>query len=272
MATLIKRHPLVSFFVIAYVIVWVFSIPSIAISQGWLDPAYSGLRAINIISNFSPAIAAIVVTAVVQGRSGVRALLSRLRSSGIPIYWYAAAVLLPLVINLVGQLAAYLISGTSPHLPGMSWYLFPVYFAGIFVIVGLAEEIGWRGFALPNLQHQHTALVSSVILGVLWGLWHLPTWWIPGTVQHDLSLPVYVAGTVGFTIILTWLFNSSEGALVLPVLMHTATNTISGFLPVPTPNGLPIQNIVTWGVALILIAVAGAAHLSKRRVESTAST
>jgi membrane protease YdiL (CAAX protease family) len=95
------------------------------------------------------------------------------------------------------------------------------------VFVALGEEVGWRGYALPALQARYGALLSSVILGVLWALWHLPVFFNPDTHYSDLPFVLQVAIQVPLAILYTWVFNSTGGSVLMAILLHAVTNASS---------------------------------------------
>jgi uncharacterized protein len=180
---LLHRYPLVFYFLLAFGFSWAYEL---TVYRVLLTPGFS-LRGLLLDLGFTlgPTLAAFLMTAVTQGRAGIRQLLSRYVLWRVGIPWYllvllgVPALLLILILLLPGALAAF-------HLPGLSFW--PTYLIGyltILVIGGpLGEEAGWRGFALPRLQQRSGPLVGTLILGVLWGLWHLPEFFTPGTSQY----------------------------------------------------------------------------------------
>lgn len=271
MVNLLKRHPLISFFVVTYAISWILFLPGVAISQGWLDPSFGLLRVLSGAGNFGPTIAAFVLTAILYHRPGVRALLNSARPERITLRMIVAALLLPIGIRLVALLAVPLATRIDPPAADYPWYFAPIVFLVVLITAGIAEEFGWRGFALPHLQQRWSALISSLILGVVWACWHLPAYLISGSVQQNIPVVSYIFGVIGYTIVLTWLFNASHGSVLAVILMHTVTNTAHGYFQSLWIGDVQIHSLVTWFVALALIALAGAQHLSQRRVEELTS-
>jgi membrane protease YdiL (CAAX protease family) len=155
----------------------------------------------------------------------VRALLAQLlRWRARPI-WYAVALGGPLLLTLAIAVLYRATAGVFPSSVPLSLPL-PVLLLIFFILVGLFhggldEELGWRGYALPRLQARYGALTASLILGVLWACWHLPLWFFPDATQASLSFPVFLVGGVALSIILTWLYNSTGGSLLLVILAHT---------------------------------------------------
>jgi membrane protease YdiL (CAAX protease family) len=108
------------------------------------------------------------------------------------------------------------------------WYLMPVFF--LITIIGgpLGEEFGWRGFALPNLQRKWGAMVASIIIGIVWALWHLPLFFQPESLHAQIGLellPVYVVGEIVLAIIITWVYNKTGSSLLVGgIILHNADN------------------------------------------------
>jgi len=94
----------------------------------------------------------------------------------------------------------------------------------------LAEEAGWRGFALPRLQEKYNALVSSLILGVIWCCWHIPLFFLPGASQQSIPFPIYLMLVVTLGVYFTWLYNNTRGSLIITVLAHFCFNLSGGFI------------------------------------------
>ena len=140
---------------------------------------------------------------------------------------------------------------------------------GVFgsFVSGLGEELGWRGFALPRMQARHPALTASLLLGVLWGLWHLP-------LEIAQGLPLIAAGLVGFVFFLlhiiayallfTWVYNT-QGSLFLMVLFHTVFDLVGVTILTPSTTWIfPILYVaLLWIVVTIVVVIAGAARLSR---------
>jgi membrane protease YdiL (CAAX protease family) len=122
----------------------------------------------------------------------------------------------------------------------------------------LGEELGWRGFALPRLQAKYNALVSSTILGLFWGFWHIPLWIAFG--QTRLPLFIDVVSMVQLAILYTWVYNSTGGSLLLVWLFHVAMTVTQYFLArIPTLT----DDILGWGIVVLVVVMAGARHLSR---------
>jgi CAAX protease family protein len=208
----IRRHPLISFFVLAYALTWPL-IPLVSVS-----PLF-GLPAL-----FGPALAAIIVAAVVDGRPGLRDLLGRMVRWRVGVLWYAVALCLPMVLALAAA-GLHLLLGpqTSVSLGGLS-----ILNLVVFVLI-VGEELGWRGYALPKLLAQRSALAASLILGALWGAWHLPTFFVPGAPQYGLPFSAFVLLTMAYSVLMGWVYVHTEGSVLVATLLHGAINLSQGF-------------------------------------------
>jgi membrane protease YdiL (CAAX protease family) len=141
------------------------------------------------------------------------------------------------------------------------------------------EELGWRGFALPRLQQHLNALDASILLGLVWGLWHLPLYFVLGTGQSEMlgaaTSPAFAIGgfigwTIGLSVLFTWLFNQTGGSLLVVILFHTAVN-LAAFLPTAVGSGgaaALLNVLLTWLAAILVVVRFGRARLvSPPRVE-----
>jgi membrane protease YdiL (CAAX protease family) len=265
-----KRYPLAAYFLLAYSITWILSF--VAIQKG-LPSAVTGLSA--VLLHYGPALAAILVAGVIAGRAGIGKLLSGLRQWRVGWKWYAFILLYPVAVRLVAVGVDMLLGGSAPiffsagGIPSATsplLLILPIFIAILFQ-AGLAEEIGWRGFALPRLQTKYNALVSSLILGVLWAPWHYhpANWPLLAPI-----LPWHFLGVVCFTVLLTWVYNNTNGSLLLAVLFHTASNTSDWIVPVGlagSPDGISraavIYLVLSVLVVIALVRVFGAERLSR---------
>lgn len=190
-----------------------------------LTPGVNPAGVLWLLGGLGPPIAAVVVLGITEGPQAVRRLLSRLVIWRVDRRWYAVAVLLPGVVvgaALTIDIALYDIATPLP-----SFDLLPLFIgsilANVFIGGGL-EELGWRGFVLPRLQEQYSALTSSLLVGVVWVAWHAPLFIVPGAIQAELSpLPFLVQG-LALAVVFTWLYNSTGGSLLLVVLLHGTVN------------------------------------------------
>ena len=238
----VKRHQLVAFFVLAYAVTWPL-IPLVSVSPLWGFPAL-----------FGPALAAVIVAALTDGRAGLRDLLSQLVRWRVGARWYAVALGLPMVLALTAASLPLLLGAptfvTFGELSVLNFVVF-------VLIVG--EELGWRGYALPRLLAERSALAASLILGVLWGAWHLPTFFVTGAPQYGLPFSAFVLLTMAYSIVIAWVYVHARGSVLIASLMHGAINLSQGFFlsGVDPASEYWLLAAVYGVVAFVLVVVAG---------------
>lgn len=240
------RHPVVTFVVLAYSISWLCWLPLLADRQdvvGWSASTY-----LHLLGGLGPAVAAVVVTAAVAGRCGVRDLLRRAVAWRGRLRWIALAVIGPLALFGVAVVVARAVEGAWPDLSrfGASTE-FPALPLAVFsnvLFYGFGEEIGWRGFAQPTLQYRHSALHAALVISLVWTAWHLPLFGITATYR---AMPA--VGFVGFflsmvsaSLVLAWLY--LRGGILAAAVFHAvfdiATTTPTTTTLVPTVMGAAI--------------------------------
>jgi membrane protease YdiL (CAAX protease family) len=218
----------VKYFVIAFAFTWLFWWLA-ALGAREMIPTPPGLT---VIGTFGPLVAAVILTAQDSGQAGLRSLLSRILQWRVIPIWYAVALLGPLVITLAAMVLEVAFLGSQPpslelligELPStlLTILLNAVY---MLIFVTLGEEVGWRGYALPALQARYSALLASLILGVLWALWHLPAFFNPDTSYINMPFFLFLPFIVLVAVIMTWLFNSTGGSVLMAMFFHAVINS-----------------------------------------------
>jgi uncharacterized protein len=169
--SLVRRHPLISFFVLTYALAWILWLPLVVLQD--TIPAAPGLVLV-LLGSAAPSLLGIVLTAIVLGRGALRKLLGRLLIWRVDPRWYLVVVLGPAA--LVGGIVAFnaLLGGPaiSINVPLLAAVITLAFH--IFPGSAMGEEIGWRGYALPRLQARRSALSASLIIGPIWAFYHLP--------------------------------------------------------------------------------------------------
>ena len=229
----LERHALLAYFVLAYAISWAQWLPMLfagrVVDRG-ADPShFPGL--------WGPCLAAFTVTALTQGRAGVRDLLRRMFLWRVSPGWYAAS-LSPLAFGAVALLAMRFLGRPLPdpadfgRMGGIQdlppWLMF----LALIPLNGFSEEVGWRGFALPRLQRRRSALAAAVLLAIPWALWHLPTFRVLESYRgiEPAMLPGFFLGLACGSIVLAWIYNGSGGSLLLVALYHGGLNLMTATL------------------------------------------
>src|SRR5918998_1503356 len=256
-SSVVKRHPLITFFVLTYALSWV-AYPMWALGLYPIAPVFS----------FAPFLVALVVLAITRCKSGVGGLLRRMVRWRVGLRWYAAALLIPAGITVS---AAVLNLGLGAQVPSSaelgSWPVLLVTFLAVLLIPGLGgawEEPGWRGFALPRLQTGRSALSASLILGVLIAGWHLPLMFVGQVHYAD------IVSIMGAVIIFNWVFNNANGSVLIIMLMHATNNTVSGnffgtmFSGADSVRQSWLVAALWCAVAIVVVMWAGPKHLSRK--------
>ena len=270
----LRRHPLAAFFALAYGLSWLVWLPYVLSQNGLgvLPLAYPVLLDTTQLAGvlpgayLGPVTAAIVVTALTEGRDGLRAWRRRLLNVRVRwTWWLGVVVTVPLAI--VG--ATFLLPGAAAALRPISPLLLLGYVPMLalqIVTTAFAEEPGWRDFALPRLQSQRGPLLGTVILGLLWGGWHLPLFltadwgrWPDASVMQPV---IFVAGCVPLSLIMTWVFNRTGQSVPLVMLLHASINSTYSLIwprlfPVLDDAHLnyTVQLVATVAVTLVLLVV-----------------
>jgi len=200
--------------------------------------------------------ASVIMTGLTLGKDGVVALLKRYVQWRVGWKWYLAAFLLtPSLIVLAVYINAALV-GVPPDFStvmahkifGGAAYL-PLFILPFFLVdlISNGEEIGWRGYVLPRLQAKYSALTSTLILGVIWGFWHLPRY-----LSHwnTVSFAWFLVHAMAYAVILTWLYNNTKGSLLLVAISHASSNTAGLFMPMA--NTVSSENMGAYIIFVLL--------------------
>jgi uncharacterized protein len=204
----------------------------------------SGQHPLFFLAVYAPAIAALVIVGIVTGAAGLRRFLSRLLLWRGSWGWYAFLLIgVPLLFYLSAVIQGLPLTPPTPF-TSVSALLAALFF---MAIKGPIEEIGWRGLALPLLQRRLAPIGAGLILGVVWGVWHLPAFLLSGTPQSEWSFAAFFVGAVAISVIVTPLFNQSHGSVLLPALFHfQLINPI-------WPDAQPYDSVVFVAAAAVVV-------------------
>ena len=279
----VRRHGLVTFYALAFGLSWLAWLPYILSQDGGLGvlgfsfPKILGTTSLAGIlpgAYLGPLGAAFVVTAVSEGRAGLRTWVGRLFRWGVNWKWYALALLGVPAVVVGGSLAVSPGSAASLSLPPLEALLFYVPFFLIQIVTtGLAEEPGWRDFALVRHQRQHGPLLGTLILGALWGVWHVPLFftewgaWMGGA--NPIAILQFVAFAIALSVFVTWLFNRTNGSLPLAMVAHVSTNTFVSLVLFSMLTDLPeraalLGGLIGFGAVALVLVVATRGRLGYR--------
>ena len=270
----IKSHPLLSYFVLTFAISWGGGL--IVVGPGRFLGAKSGVLFLSVVlvGLAGPSVSGILMTGLVDGRTGLSEFQSRLLKWRVGARWYAIALLsAPLLITAV-LLALSLIS--PKFLPGIlaSDDKVSVLLIGIVtgLIAGIFEELGWTGFVIPRMRQRYSILSTGLILGLLWGAWHYPLFPTSGTSSKALALAIVLvrlfAWLPPYRVLMVWVYDRTNGSLLIAMLMH-ASLSASMFILHPLVTGVAILTyVLVWAAALWVVvgavALAQGGHLSRQ--------
>jgi membrane protease YdiL (CAAX protease family) len=232
-----SKHPLFSFFFMAYGFSWIMSIPYILSQWGILHGDY---RIAFIIKSFGPFLAAYIMLNILEGKTGLNQFRQSIKQVQENWKWYSfillgiPALFMIAIIALPGALVSF--QGFPPNFS----VVYLVSFVLIFFGGGpLGEEPGWRGFALPRLQKHYGALWGTLLLGIMWTFWHLPDFLTdaqrggPGSnliTLLTINLPILLISFICLAIIFTWVYNNTHGSIFIALLLHTSINSFGNII------------------------------------------
>ncbi|MCB0759969.1 MAG: CPBP family intramembrane metalloprotease [Flavobacteriales bacterium] len=266
---MLKKYQLCSFFILSFAISWAIWSPlwleALGVDVAWRLPLHHAWGSLGPIS------AAFIVTAVNHGKSGVISLIRSIVSFK-SWRWILIAMGIPLVLFLIawfienaGSPVVYLsdIGHSSEH---PEWGVATFFLYNVLTF-GLGEEVGWRGFALPQLQRRHKALMASLVLSVFWAIWHWPLFlYRPGYTDMGAGAIFgwFISLVLG-SVILTWLFNGSKGSLLTVIVFHAA-------IDVAFTNAATNDEVITLlgafitvlGIAVLIYPGKGGLHKTPR--------
>jgi membrane protease YdiL (CAAX protease family) len=249
-------HPLLLFFLSSFVLTW---------GYFWLIWAPLGLPASLIgLGGFGPAISAFLVLAVTSGTPGILSLLRSIVHWRVGVRWYLLALLGVPLLNLFAYLV---VPGTLSDFVAPDSRLLRVYLSemAMSLTIGIAplwEEVGWRGFALPCIQRLYGPVRGTLILGALWGFWHLPFFFGPLAqtgpdstwLSATIALVEFSIGLTGLSVVMTWILNNCGGSTLLAILIHAAFDSsglaLVALFPSTSPYYLPVH-YQTLGIAIV---------------------
>jgi membrane protease YdiL (CAAX protease family) len=266
----IKNHPLISYFILAYGVMWFFISPMVidALELAAIPDALSLVSYI-LSSLLGPTVAAFWVTNVLEGKEGMRALRQRMFQFRAGLQWYVIIFIVPLVI-WIGAYGFVYNGAPFTNLLANPSLLLSVFLPGVLiglVIPSIGEEPGWRGFALPRLQKQYGPIVGTLILGTLHGVWHLPALLTPLFDPFTLEgFTHFVLTAIVATFLYTWVYNGSRGNVWIAIVLHASGNAATQLTSELIPKDIELTgfmkvlesgwvNFIAFGIVAILLLI-----------------
>ncbi len=269
----VQRANTLHFFVLAFGLSWLFWVPAAISGRNVME---FPMMLLLIAGGAGPAVAEIALIFRTHDKEQQRDYWQRvLDIRRIGARWHAVIWLTFPLLNAIAILLCGLTGGgwpafeTAKHLLATPWTLLP--FALFILLFGpLPEELGWRGYALDSLQARWNALVSSLILGVMWAGWHIPLFFMNGTFQHDqvgfgtLNFWLFCIGTIVSSILFTWLYNNTHRSTLAAILFHFMLN-FSGELLSPTDRARFYQLLLLIITTVVVVIIWGPETLAQQR-------
>ena len=238
------------FFLVALGITWLFQLPAVLALRGIIPGPMDRFMLPAVLGGFGPLLAALLVSRFESGGPGVGVLLARLRIWRVNPAWYVVVLGIFAAIYAAGALVYTLlgssVGGHGLYLPENSQQV------AAMIVVPIAEEPGWRGFALPRLQQRYGALKASLLLGIVWGAWHTTMFILQGF--SPAVFAIAVVNILAGSVIFSWIYNRTKGSLLLAILAH-----VGAHLSNPT-HSLP-GNLVPFVVYTVAVGVFACALL-----------
>jgi membrane protease YdiL (CAAX protease family) len=223
---------LTAFFALTYAVSWTL----------WVAAAGAGASFRELLflpGTIAPAVVALALTRLVDGRAGVRTLLRSIVRLPIGLGWYVFAVGYMATVKGVVAVLHRVATGAWPMFGDTTVLVI----AGAILVstpVQAGEELGWRGYALPRLARRLGLAWASIVLGAIWAAWHLPLFFIAATGTTGQSFPAYALGVTALSVAMAWLYWRT-GSLLLLMLMHAAINNTAGLVRTPDVPGHPFS-------------------------------
>jgi membrane protease YdiL (CAAX protease family) len=261
-----EQRELVLFFILTFLWSWIFWLPKVLDTAGIMTLSGSINFILGTVAVFGPSVAAFGLSYRRNGFEGVRQLWKRGWDFRFKKIWLLPALFLMPVIGVVTALAVSLLGYPIEWQYGLPPIMIVPVFLLLFLTNAIPEEFGWRGYALDRLQQRWSALSASLILGLIWGVWHLPLFFTSGSVQHDASIPIwqYIFQTIILAVLYTWLHNNTGRSVLVAFLFHTTGNLTSALIPTyTTPQGRWIGFAIQLLVAVIVVLVWKPQHLAR---------
>ena len=265
----LRKHPLAAFFILTFILSWLAGFPAA------FFPKWPGV--LTLLMTYMPAFSALWIAYLSKGTQSVTELLHSLIKWRTPWYWYGFVLLFPALSMLVTII---IFNITGKLVVNTDFPLFHLTFSQILFLIGIlfyqlvivwGEELGWRGFAMAELQKFLHPIHASILLGLIWGFWHLPYFFMEGSAQENIPFWFFILSSIGYSVIYTLILNGTEESTWMVSLFHAANNTTVSFtmMFVPQIIGEPIITLaILSGFDVILILFFGPKLLHGKQMHS----
>jgi len=247
-----SKKELLTFFIIAFGWMWLLNAPRVLASYEIIQIPAILSTILSYSAVFGPGVAAFILTRTQSGKQGVKALWKKGWTAKFSKKWLVPALfLMPVMGILTGQILRLFDQPVAREYGLPPAMIIPIGLL-IWLLGALPEEYGWRGYALPRLLKKYSPLTASLILGVAWGIWHLPLHFISSSTQYVIPVWEYVLQTVLLTVIYTWLHLGTKGSILVAGFFHATGNLTGAVFPYWTTE---TGRWVSFGLLLIPAAL-----------------
>jgi membrane protease YdiL (CAAX protease family) len=250
----VRAAALPGFVLLTFAITWTAWLASAALAAPAGNWVFGLGGPVFLLGVFAPALVAVGLTAYDEGRAGVVRMLSRIGRWQVGTRWYLFAVGYMAATKALAAVILRSATGAWPAFGNEPWPLMlGAILASTWAQAG--EEVGWRGYALPRLAAHLGLGGASVLLGVIWAVWHLPLFFLPGTGSDGQSFPIYLLHVTALSVAMAWLYWRTDGSLLLVMLMHASVNNTAGIVPAAAPHASSPFSFEGTSVAWVTVGV-----------------
>ncbi len=263
-----EARNLAFFFLLAFGLTWIKNALSVIFDvkmpASITDPAILFVVFVGIPGAIGPTFAAFVMSAIAEGKPGVQALWKRFWNRNVSLKWLLVALVFYDAIRLASNLIARSLDNQAYpifELPDPLWSYMPALVAP-FILSGMGEEFGWRGYVLPRFQARWNALSSSIVLGVIWTAWHIPFFFITRASLYQRNFWEWAPWLILSSVIYTWIVNNTNGSVLAAALFHATANYTIFILP--THASVWYLNLILLLVVILIVIGFGSKNLVRQ--------
>jgi uncharacterized protein len=269
-SSFVRRHPIVAYFILAFAGTWLVISPLVMDALGLIKLSQAAWMLFYLLASLTgPNLAAFWVTGVIEGRAGMGRLLRRIFQVRAGLQWYAVVLFVFLGIWLIAYSLLYK-GAPLANLAANPSLLLSMFLPNVLIgllIPSIAEEPGWRGFALPRMQKTYGPIVATLVLGTLHGIWHLPALFTPMLGPFTMNgFIIFVLTAAAGTFIYTWVFNNTRGSVWIAMVLHASSNAASKLVGELIPKDVELTgwlkllnsgwiNVIAFALAAILLVI-----------------
>ena len=226
----------VRFFITTFMCSWLFLIPCIIlIRTGIIVQGSSLYLALQVIAGFfvvlGPAVGAFTSICSIEGKGAIKIFIRKFLSLNFGWKIWLAIFFVPAFFSFFAWIIPEFFGEArlSSNLPNI--YIFPIYLLFCIFLSGGLEEIGWRGYIMPYLEKRFGLIIGSLLLGIIWAIWHLPLWFIPGTPQAYMNFFMFMFVCIAYSYFFSWIIKASGNRLFSGMVAHGVVNAFLALFP-----------------------------------------